>query len=42
MMITHMRNMNFEHVEINQWLREFPTSAKCRTIPTESDGFDMC
>lgn len=42
MIITHMRNMNFEHVEINQWLREFPTSVKCRPIPTESDGLDMC
>lgn len=36
MIVTHIRNMNFEHVEINQWLREFPTLVKCHPIPTES------
>ncbi len=36
MIVTHIRNMNFGHVEINQWLREFPTLVKCDPIPTES------
>ena len=42
MLVTHVCNINFGHIEINQWLREFPTSVKCRPIPTESDGLDMC
>lgn len=42
MIVTHIRNMNFGHIEINQWLRGFPTSVKCHPIPTESVWLDMC
>lgn len=42
MLVTHVCNINFGHIEINQWLREFPTSVKCHPIPTESVWLDMC